>query len=95
MKINEAIEIALNAYDEDDAEREAILDALLPTLLTRKLLRDAIADAWKVGRCEAVSAALAEYQAERARIDAEIRDVRAVRDSLGTGGVKLKGQGGR
>lgn len=67
----DALKIALTALREDEAEREAVLELLAPTLLGEpRLMQAAIAMAWDAHRDE-ICAALAEYQEESARIDAE------------------------
>lgn len=76
MTLAEAIDVALAAYDEDEAEREAIIDKLAPVLLgSPRALALAIRRIWQMrdapGRNE-IREALAEYQADRERIDAEI-----------------------
>lgn len=73
VNLADALKIALDAYDEDAAECEAILDKLAPILLVdRALLKRAIEAAWSVpGYAAEICAALAEYQEERTRIDAE------------------------
>jgi hypothetical protein len=78
MTLADALKIALAAYDEDEAEREAVLEKLTPVLLgDRELLRAAIVYAWSHtpqlydGRADEIRAALTEYQVERAEIDAE------------------------
>ena len=71
MTLNEALKIALDAYDEDEAERERILELLVPIVLGRRgRLKAAIETAWWSSNDEII-AAIAEYQAERAAIDAE------------------------
>ena len=74
MTLAEALRIALDAYNEDEAERERILELLAPILFGRSdLLRAAIDKAWRAWPADMrrSEAALTEYQAERARIDSE------------------------
>jgi len=71
VTLDDAIKIALHAYAEDDQERERILELLVPIVVDRNLLREACIRAWNLGCADHVRAALTEYQAERARIDAE------------------------
>jgi len=67
----DALSAVRHAYDEDDAEREAILELLAPILLgTKPRLTSAIMTAWPDAADE-IREALGTYQAERARIDHE------------------------
>jgi hypothetical protein len=70
VTLSTALEIALAAYDEDEAEREALLDALVPLLFDREMLRNALEWAW-TSRADEIREALTAYQVERAEIDAE------------------------
>lgn len=76
MTLADALDVALAAYDEDEAEREAILDELLPALTSSaQLLRTVVSVAWHAGAHDAIREAVTEYQAQRAEIDAEAGEV--------------------
>jgi hypothetical protein len=68
----DALSIIRSVYEEDDAEREALLDALWPILLGDKTrLTSALMAAWPDSSDE-ICEVIAEYQAARTKIDAEI-----------------------
>lgn len=73
MTLAGALDIALSAYHEDEAECEAILETLAPILLSSgRLLDAAIVAAWRAGRADRIRQALTTYQVQRADLDAEI-----------------------
>lgn len=73
MTLADAIQIALAAYDEDAAEREAMLAALAAfVFVDKKVIVDNLTRAWSEGWEDEIRAAITQYQTERTGIDAEI-----------------------
>lgn len=84
MQLKDAIQIAIAAFDENEDEREAIIDALVPVLLDdRARLASAIERAWRDGPTaqDEIRQAITSYQVDRAEIDAQIAAEDAVIDT--------------
>lgn len=70
MTLVDAINAVCAAYNEDDAEREAILELLVPVLVDDQALASLIGKHWSE-RADEIRAAITQYQTERAEIDTE------------------------
>lgn len=70
MTLVDAIKVAIEAYCEDEAEREAIVAALVPVLVDDQALAYLIGLHW-TQRSDEICEAITAYQVERAEIDAE------------------------
>jgi hypothetical protein len=77
VTLADALKIALAAYDEDEAERERILELLAPVLLGDRFTLETAIGFARGDRARRIIEAVTEYQQERARIDAEQAEVEA------------------
>jgi hypothetical protein len=79
MTLAEVLSIALAAYDEDDAEREAVLEKLRWfVFIDRQIIINNLTRAWHEGWEDEIRAAVAEYRTERAAIDREIEQIEQI-----------------